>query len=116
MTYIIFHLNELEIESPRVKLFTFTHNTTLKKVIHGDSIAYTRERHWTVRLQWRGDEYNTRAHYAALLIVCVPWISCDRNQVMLHLVYPYNARIFLYQPWRPKGFHQFEILIIVCIS
>ena len=28
----------------------------------------------------------------------------------------YNAGIFLYKPWRPKGFFQFEIIINVLVS
>ena len=28
----------------------------------------------------------------------------------------YNAKIFLYKPWRPKGFLQFEIIINVLVS
>ena len=26
---------------------------------------------------------------------------------------PYNAEFFLYKPWRPKGFFQYEIIITV---
>ena len=29
---------------------------------------------------------------------------------------PYNADIFLYKPWRPKGFVQFQIIINVLVS
>ena len=32
------------------------------------------------------------------------------------LINPYNAEIFLYKPWRPKGFFQFEIIINVLVS
>ena len=29
---------------------------------------------------------------------------------------PYNAEIFVYKPWRSKGFFQFEIIINVLVS
>ena len=29
---------------------------------------------------------------------------------------PYNAELFLYKPWRPKGYFQFEIVINVLVS
>ena len=29
---------------------------------------------------------------------------------------PYNAEIFVYKPWRPKGLFQFEIIINILVS
>ena len=33
-----------------------------------------------------------------------------------HIFNPYNAEIFLYKQWRPKGFFQFEFIISVLVS
>ena len=36
--------------------------------------------------------------------------------VSVALIYPYCAEIFLYHPWRPKGYFQFEIIINVLVG
>ena len=37
-------------------------------------------------------------------------LVCDKYQVN-----EYKAEIFLYDPWRPKGFFQFEIIVNVLV-
>ena len=40
---------------------------------------------------------------------------CLLGMVVL-AVNPYNAEIFLYKPWRPKDFFQFEIIVNVLLT
>ena len=43
-------------------------------------------------------------------------ISQGLRHIQPMLVNPYNAELFLFEPWRLKGFFQFEIIMNVLVS
>ena len=38
------------------------------------------------------------------------------HNTYLPIVNPYDAEMFVYEPWRPKGYFQFEIIINALVS
>ena len=97
--------------SDTISQFTLIKKLDNNHIVRRWSLTFTMHLLWNTRNRY----FQSRIHgykleYKKIVCIIISLLSWCWIKVCTH-INPYNAEILLYNPWRAKGFFQFEIII-----